>query len=645
MISFDSRLIKSGDTFVAIKGSNFDGYKFINDAINNGAKYIFAEKNHKVPANVKFTKVLDAKDTLGELAANYHKNPSDKLTVIGVTGTKGKTTTSHIIYHILKRVGKKVGIISSISVPGLHVTTPDVVTLNKMLDDFVKEGCEYVVIEVSSHGIEQKRISGIKFDIGVLTNIAPEHLDYHKTFKRYREVKMSFLKSSKIKIISPKETKLNILKGDYNNLNAETAVEVCKKLGINEDKSIDALYSFKLPSGRLEEIKNNLGLKIFVDFAHTPESLEAVLKYLKSITKNRLISVFGCAGERDTKKRSKMGKVSSEIADFSVFTAEDTRSENIFKILNQIKKYAKNYVCIPERGEAIAIALKMAKKEDTVLISGKGHEKSMCYEGFEHPWSDQLFIKNILNGYEDLAGIILAAGKGSRMKSNFPKVLRKICGRPMISYSLENLRNAGIKNIIPVVGFKRNLVLREISKECNYAIQEKTLGTGNAVLKGLEKIDKNKNNILVINGDDSAFYEPSTIRNVIDTHIKSKAVLTFVSLIQKNPFGLGRVIRDKNDNLLDVIEEKDATKMQKKVKEVNDGLYIFNGDWLRKNISKIKISSVTKEYYLLDLIKFALNQKQKVSVYKLPDSSQWQGINTPEQLQIAETKMQKKLNG
>lgn len=645
MISFDSRLVKPGDTFVAIKGQKFDGHNYINSAIKNGAKIIYAEKIVKVPTGIKFVKVSNSRETLGKLASDYYKNPSSKLTVIGVTGTKGKTTTSHIISHILEKLGEKVGLISSISVPGYHVTTPDVITLNKMLNEFVEKGYKYAVVEVSSHGIEQGRIAGIKFDIGVLTNISPEHLDYHKTMKDYRKVKMQFLNSSKLKIISPKETKLNILKGDYNNLNAETAIEVCYKLGIKREKSIEALHSFELPSGRLEEIRNNLGFKIFVDFAHTPDSLEAVLKYLKTITKGRLISVFGCAGERDTKKRSKMGKISSKLADISIFTAEDPRTENIFDIFFQMKRYAKNYHLIPERGEAISIAIKMAKKGDTVVFCGKGHEKTMSYSGFEHPWSDQEFIRNILGGYVDLAGIILAAGRGTRMRSELPKVLHTICGRPMISYTLENLRNAGLKTVVPVVGYKKELVLKEISKECNFAIQEKTLGTGDATSKGLDKIDRKYKDILVIYGDDSAFYKPQTIKNVINEHRNSKAVLTFVSLIQENPFGLGRVIRDKDNKLKSIIEEKDATEKQKKVKEVNDGLYIFNSIWLRKNIRKIKKSSVTGEFYLPELIKFALVQKEKVSIYKLPDSSEWQGINTPEQLKIAEDKMSKRING
>jgi len=637
MIQFDSRKIKKGDTFVAIKGLTVDGNDYIKEAIKNGASKVYKNSN-----------TLE----LGKLASDYYKNPSSKLKLIGVTGTKGKTTTCHLIHHILTSVGKKTGLISSISTEGFHTTTPDIITLNKTLSKMVRENYEYVVLEVSSHGIDQGRIAGIKFDMSVLTNIVPEHLDYHKTFKEYKRVKMMFVNSAKYRVFSPASTKLKILEGDFNNINAETAIEVCKELGVRNELAIKALKKFHLPSGRLEEIKNNKGYRIFVDFAHTPDSLLAVLKYLKSITKampagrqGRLISVFGCAGERDPRKRSKMGKISTRLADISIFTAEDSRSENILDILKEMKSRAiKNkFISIPERGEAIAHALSIVKKGDIIGIFGKGHEKSMCFENKEHPWSDQDFIKNQLNGYNNLTGVILAGGKGKRMNSHLPKIMHQILGRPMISYSLENLRNAGIKKIIPVLGYKRNVVLKILSTNVMFAIQPKLLGTGNAVLNAFPKISKDTKNLLVINGDDSAFYTPETIKNVIELHKGDNSVLTFVSLVQEDPTGLGRVVRDKKGILLGIVEEKNASGKQKKIKEVNDGLYVFNYKWLQKNIFNIKKNTIAREYYLPDLIEIALNNKEKVSVYTLPDSSEWQGINTQEELKKGEEKMQKRI--
>jgi len=643
MIQFDSRKVKKGDIFVAIKGLTHDGHDFIDDVIKKGAKIVFGEKDIK---KANYVKVVDSRKKLGELCKEYYGDPSSKLKVIGVTGTKGKTTTCHLIHHILVKNGKKAGLISTISTEGFHTTSPDIITLNKYLSEMVKNKTEYVILEVGSHGIDQGRIAGIKFDISVLTNIAPEHLDYHKTFEEYKRVKMMFVNSAKFRVFSPSSSKLKILQGEFNNINAETAVEVAMELGVSKEKALKTLRTFKLPSGRLEEIHTKNGFKIFVDFAHTPDSLEKALTYLKSLKPKRLISVFGCAGLRDTKKRSKMGKISTSLADLTIFTAEDPRTESIFDILKKMKSKAveNKFICIPERGEAIAHALSIAKKGDIVGIFGKGHEKSMCYLNFEHPWSDQKFIKNLLTGFKDLSGIILAAGKGTRMKSNLPKVIHTICGRPMISYSLENLRNAGVINILPVVGYKRHLVLHEISRNINYVVQEKTSGTGDAVKIALKKINPKFKNVLVINGDDSAFYKPITIKNVVKTHNDCKSSITFVSLIQENPTGLGRVLRDSKNKFMAIVEEKDANDKIRKIKEVNDGLYIFNQIWLRKNINKLKKSTISGEYYLTDLLKLAIDQKEKISIYKLPNSNEWQGINTPEQLREAERKMVKKLN-
>jgi UDP-N-acetylmuramoyl-L-alanyl-D-glutamate--2,6-diaminopimelate ligase len=639
-LEFDSRKVKPGYTYVAIRGEKVDGHDFIDEAIRNGASVVYGERDIKNP---KYIWVKDSRQKLGELASKYYGNPSKKLTVIGVTGTKGKTTTCHLIHHILTSLGKKAGLITSITSGGYHVTTPDVVLLHKSLKKMVDEGCQYAVIEVSSHGIDQKRIAGVKFDVGVLTNIAPEHLDYHKTLGEYRKIKLSFIKSAKIKIFSKKTSKLNILPGEFNNLNAETAVDVVEALGIERKEALRVLQSFKLPEGRMEEIKNNRGFKIYVDFAHTPDSLKAALSYLKQITKGKLISVFGCAGERDTKKRSKMGKVSSEIAGYSIFTAEDPRSESIFDILRSIKKYAKNYLCIPERGEAIVYALSIAKPGDTVAIFGKGHEKSLAYEEFEHPWSDKKVVNDFLQSDRSISAIVLAAGKGSRMKSYLPKVLLKICGRPMISYTLENLRKTGIADITVVVSYRKNLVIKEVTGAVKFAYQMNSKGgTADAAKAGLTQISKSSKTLVVINGDDSAFYKAETIKNILKIYEERERKLTFVSLMKENPTGLGRVIRGKNGLITNIVEEKDAGDEERKIKEVNDGLYVFERDWFEKNINKVK-QGPQGEFYLVDLIKLAIDQGDRMATYTLPNDDEWQGVNTPAQLEEANKKMELRL--
>lgn len=650
-VTDDSRKVKPGYVFVAIKGGRVDGHDFISQAIENGASTIYGERDMRV-MGAKYVKVADTREKLGELASEFYGDPSDKLKVIGVTGTKGKTTTAYLIYHILSAAGKKVGIVSSIVAKvgdleidtGFHVTSPDVVSLQKFIRDMVLAGCEYAVIEVSSHGIDQKRVAGVKFEIGVLTNIAPEHLDYHKTFGEYKRVKKSFINSCKFKVIAPDDTDLNILPGKFNNLNAEAAIKTVGILGIDRKKSLELLRSFKLPKGRLEEVKNSEGFRIVIDFAHTPDSLEASLKYLRTLTPGRLIAVFGCAGERDVAKRGEMGRISGELADYSVFTAEDPRSEDIGDIFRLMKSRAKNYICIPERGEAIAYALSIAGKGDLVAFLGKGHEKNMAYVGFEHPWSDKEEVENFLKRKNDISSIILAGGKGTRMKSDLPKILNEIGGRPMIAYTLQNLRRAKVEEIITVVSFKRSLVVDRIAGAVKIAVQKNAKGgTGDATASGIKLVGPEAKNVLVLYGDDTAFYTPQTIEKVIDMHTGQKSKLTFITLIKDNPQGLGRIIRDASGDIAGIVEEKNASGEQKKIREINDGLYVFDRQWLNDNLPKIEKNKTSGEYYLVDLIKIAIGQGQKVIAYKLPNSAEWQGINTPEELEKAKKEMEAKL--
>jgi len=227
-------------------------------------------------------------------------------------------------------------------------------------------------------------------------------LDYHKTFGEYKKVKKSFIESSKYKVLGPTETGLNILPGKFNNLNIETALKVMDFLEIDRNSAIRAMDTFELPEGRLEEIKNDKGIRIFVDFAHTPDSLEAALTYLRLETKGKLIAVFGCAGERDSYKRPKMGKVASELADEVILTAEDPRSEKAEDIIAQIKKGMtlgnSTVHSEPDRKKAIEIALGIAKKGDLVGIFGKGHEKSMNLDGVhEIPWSDKKIVREYIS--------------------------------------------------------------------------------------------------------------------------------------------------------------------------------------------------------------------------------------------------------
>ena len=392
--------------------------------------------------------------------------PAKKLTVIGVTGTDGKTTTCTIIYHLLKAAGKKVALISTVAAYigeeeidiGFHVTSPDPIDLQRLIKTIADKGYDYLVLETTSHGFDQHRLLGTNIKIGVLTNITHEHLDYHKTYDNYIKAKSKLFKKVEIAILNKddksfsnvrkfisKDVKIleystNTLTGQikravqkrfvasYNQSNATAAILVARHLGVDDNTLVKSISTFPGVIGRMQEIKNNKDIKIIVDFAHTPNGLESVLSALaKQKSKGtKLIAIFGCASQRDDAKRPIMGEISTRLADISMFTAEDPRYEDINKIINEMaagvkknvarevgvsdlaklsktNKRKHSFIRIPERGEAIYIVLnKIAKKGDTIVICGKGHEKSMSYFGVEYPWSDQKAVNLALNGMKYL---------------------------------------------------------------------------------------------------------------------------------------------------------------------------------------------------------------------------------------------------
>ncbi len=370
------------------------------------------------------------------LMANIkYGRPSKKLKIIGVTGTDGKTTTTNMIYQILKAAGKKVSMISTINAviggktyeTGFHVTSPSPFMVQKFLKEAVLNDDEYIVLEATSHALDQHRFAGIKFDVGVITNITHEHLDYHRKWKNYFKTKTKLIKNVKFailnrdedhfpklvkttkgKIISfgmknkadftPHKFPLNLkIPGDFNKLNALAATAVAKVLGVDEKTIKKTLNNFTNLEGRMENIPNNRGIKIIVDFAHTPNGLEQALKTLKSKS-GKLIAVFGCPGERDIQKRPMMGEIAGRFADLVIITSEDPRGQ-FKKITDQILVGSKraggrmdeNLFIKEDRLEAINFAInRLAKEGDTVGIFGKGHEKSMNLDGKkEIPWSDK----------------------------------------------------------------------------------------------------------------------------------------------------------------------------------------------------------------------------------------------------------------
>ena len=367
----------------------------------------------------------------------YFRFPGRFLTVIGVTGTDGKTTTTTIIYEILKASGIKASMITSVHAviggkaydTGFHVTTPSPFYVQKYLREAVDRGDTHMVLEVTSHGIDQHRVFGIPFAIGVLTNVTPEHLDWHKTMDRYRETKLKLLAWATYAVLNRDEKilynqaarailgkkvctygiesgdvtpatfhfKTNLL-GMFNMYNCLAAISVGKLLEIPESTIRSAIAQFGGISGRMEVVYKG-AYTVVVDFAHTPNAIEKALSALRGVTKGKLIHVFGSAGLRDPYKRPLMGQASGKYADVIILTEEDYRTEDIEKIMDEIQEGIPKEKIVhrfPNRQDAVTFALKECKKGDVVVLTGKGHEKSLCRGTKEFPWTDQGAVKEIL---------------------------------------------------------------------------------------------------------------------------------------------------------------------------------------------------------------------------------------------------------
>ncbi|MBI2613628.1 MAG: UDP-N-acetylmuramoyl-L-alanyl-D-glutamate--2,6-diaminopimelate ligase [Candidatus Levybacteria bacterium] len=382
------------------------------------------------------------------LANIFYGFSSQKIKVIGVTGTDGKTTTASLIYHILNTAGFKTSMVTSVGAVisgkkydvGFHVTTPSSFAIQKFFKKALDTGSKFLVLETTSHALDQFRVFGISYEVGVLTNVTHEHLDYHKTYENYVKTKAKLLEMSKIAIVNRDDSSYKLIFnfkflisklvtygmgknsninpktfpfetsmiGEFNVYNSLAAIAVCMQLGIKNEDIRKGIESFVMPLGR-EDIIFKKDFTVMIDFAHTPNAFEQILKSIKPEVKGRLIHVFGSAGARDATKRPLMGKMSSKYADIIVLTAEDPRSEKIEKINSEIKSgiphFAKaswgkqnsvQLVEIPDRKEAIKTAIDMAKKGDFVIITGKSHEKSMNYGHGEVAWDEYKAVKAAL---------------------------------------------------------------------------------------------------------------------------------------------------------------------------------------------------------------------------------------------------------
>ena len=434
-INYDSRKVKDGDMFVCIKGFKSDGHNFIDAAINNGAKVIVCEDEADVKDGITLIKFKDTRKALAKIGAKYYDNPCDKLNIIGVTGTNGKTTTAFMIKNILESCNEKVGLIGTIAnyigdeKLETERTTPESLELQELFRNMVDKDVKYCVMEVSSHSLELDRVYGVDFEVGIFTNLTRDHLDFHKTFENYYKAKYKLFPRSKTSIVNiddkygvritedlQKENITNFITygirnkadimakneklenmdilfdlvtkdktervllpipGEYNIYNALGAISACKVLGISLEDIKEGLKHVVVP-GRCERAArgHKLPYEIIIDYAHTPDGLENILKTAREFTRGRLISVFGCGGYRDKVKRPQMGKIGTDLSDVAVITSDNPRSEEPNSIIDDIIAGIEkdNYIRITNRHEGIEKAMEIAEDGDVIVIAGKGHE-------------------------------------------------------------------------------------------------------------------------------------------------------------------------------------------------------------------------------------------------------------------------------
>ena len=440
-VKIDSRKVQSGDLFIAMKGENFDGNDFVSFALKNGASYIVSEKD------IPFDNVIvvdDSRKAYAQICKNFFDRACEKMKFIGVTGTNGKTTTVNIISNILKTNGNNVGVIGTLGAMynnkeiNTGMTTPDPYELHKIIKEMYEGGVEYVVMEVSAHALALHKLDGIKFEEGILTNITEDHLDYFKTMQNYADAKFSFFTPEYVKMgivfgqdpyckylfMHPKvpiisygkalgcdvlvknpstgllgsqftcnflgktfKVKSNLV-GDYNIENLLAGIGATMSIGVEESVIQKGISSLAPVEGRFNII-NLKGQSIIIDYAHTPDGLEKVLKTAKALSNNKLICIFGCGGNRDKQKRPIMGEIASKISDDVIITSDNPRYEDPEEIIEEIKVGAvKPCKCITNRQEAIEYALKKYKNNATIVIAGKGAEKYQEIKGTKYPFSD-----------------------------------------------------------------------------------------------------------------------------------------------------------------------------------------------------------------------------------------------------------------
>ena len=457
-MEFDSRKVSENDVFIAIRGSISDGHEFIETAINKGAITIICDVFPEIiVTGVTYIKVNDTNNAMAFMAANYFNNPSQKLKLIGITGTNGKTTIASLLFQLFQKAGYKTGLLSTVKIVvdtneymATH-TTPDSISINYYLNEMVNAGVDFCFMEVSSHGIHQKRTEGLHFSGGVFTNLSHDHLDYHATFSEYRDVKKSFFdhlpktafalsniddkngsvmmqntnaKKRTYALKTYADYKAQILEnqlsglllkindsevwvrliGTFNAYNLLAIYGTAIELGMESLEVLRLLSELESVSGRFQYVVSNGKITAIVDYAHTPDALENVLKTINDIrTKNeQLITVVGCGGDRDKTKRPIMADIASDLSDKIIITSDNPRTENPETIIEEMERGVapqnfKKTVSITDRKQAIKTACQLAQANDIILIAGKGHETYQEINGVRHDFDDMKMVKEMLD--------------------------------------------------------------------------------------------------------------------------------------------------------------------------------------------------------------------------------------------------------
>ena len=460
-LELDSRKVRPMTLFVAMRGFTVDGHQYVGKAIENGANSIVCEVlPEEMSDNVTYIVVQDSAESLGAIAANFFDNPSEELQVIAITGTNGKTTTATLLFDLFKSLGHKVGLLSTVinlignkKIAATH-TTPDAISINRLIRQMVKEGCKYCFMEASSHAIHQRRTAGIQFAGALFTNITHDHLDYHQSFNEYIKAKkqlfddlpatgfalyneddthgeimvqntkakiktfgLKTMADYKAKVLENQFSGLQVnidgrdmysrLIGGFNAYNLLSVYSIAVELGIDQMEVLTHLSSLKSVEGRFQYIKTEKDVTAVVDYAHTPDALKNVLSTIADIRtgNERVITVVGCGGDRDADKRPVMAKIAAQLSDQAILTSDNPRSENPQSILDDMNKgldpiLMKRSLSVLDRREAIKLACTLAEDGDIILIAGKGHEKYQEVMGEKLPFDDLQIVDETLKMLE-----------------------------------------------------------------------------------------------------------------------------------------------------------------------------------------------------------------------------------------------------